>query len=141
MHSTSPGLQKVFDIEKSGSHSHEIAVRQGQKCIIGKSKTENLISEIVGGVNTIKSDETHTYDDPYELTDEWTSPIHIPRSKSWLCCPNTAQEKIILKETDGCIGGIQPEEFHKRCEYSYLVTEAPRPQCPNVNINFYLCWN
>jgi hypothetical protein len=22
-----------------------------------------------------------------------------------------------------------------------LVTEAPRPQCPNVNINFYLCWN
>lgn len=56
------------------------------------------------------------YDDPCELMSaEWPSPMHLPRSRSWLCCPNSV-----------AIEGETPT-LHRQvsCEYS-LVTEEPR---------------
>lgn len=69
-----------------------------------------------GGVASSTDVAQKIYDDPCELmAAEWPSPMHLPRSRSWFCCPNSVT-----------IEGETPK-LHRQisCEYS-LVTEEPK---------------
>lgn len=112
MHCTSPGRdisnnpvvqQNYFRMgETNGSEEHIIMM-------------DDIL--LVRGEFPSKNSEEKIYDDPYELmmADDWTSPVHFPRSRSWLCCPNTG-------------AGIRVDEPvpTSRCEYASLVTAQPK---------------
>lgn len=58
--------------------------------------------------------EKQIYDDPCEIMDDWPSPVHIPRSRSWLCCPDT-------------MSGQEQPEFHQHNLRDYqLITTEPK---------------
>lgn len=103
MHCTSPGNLIPYNPKAKDKNVHDI------------------VPEIMQ--NTSIDLDQRTYDDPCELVDEWSSPIHIPRSRSWLCCPHATIESA-----------KEEPKLNRRlsCEYSYLVTEAPKPQFGNV---------
>lgn len=71
--------------------------------------------------------DERTYDDPCDLMEEWSStPTNIPRSRSWLCCPNTLTNNSTIPK----------RERRVSCEYSVLVTEAPKLKAQN-NVVFF----
>lgn len=70
--------------------------------------------------------EKQIYDDPCELMDDWASPIHIPRSRSWLCCPDTMS------------GQDQPEfqRQHHFLDYQLITTEPKlRHSSESIDVN------
>lgn len=112
MHCTSPGRD---------SSIHPVV----QQNYIGMDETNDSEEHIimmddillVRGEFPTKNSEEKIYDDPYELmmADDWTSPVHFPRSRSWLCCPNAS-------------AGVRVDEPvpTSRCEYASLVTAQPK---------------
>lgn len=69
--------------------------------------------------------ENQIYDDPCELMDDWASPMHIPRSRSWLCCPDTMS------------GQEQPEFQRKTLQDYHLITTEPklRQSTESIDVN------
>lgn len=89
---------------------------------------ENVIPTVIkSNLSLLEFDDERTYDDPCDLMEEWSStPTHIPRSRSWLCCPNTLNRN----------NSIPKRQRRISCEYSTLVTEAPKLKEQN-NVFFF----
>lgn len=90
------------------------------------------------------------YDDPYELmmTDDWTSPVHIPRSRSWLCCPNgtgvgtnaaaavettTAMTTMSMSTSSAARCATKTRPIN--CDYTSLVTQQPKVSAAAATTN------
>lgn len=61
-----------------------------------------------------------------DYLDEWISPIHVPRSRSWFCCANDGAD------------ARQPNLRRRplSCHYS-IVRNEPKSQSDIVNVNFF----
>lgn len=71
--------------------------------------------------------EKQIYDDPCELMDDWISPMHIPRSRSWLCCPDTMSGQGQPE--------FQPKNFHN---YQLITTEPKlRQSTESIDVNIF----
>lgn len=142
MHCTSPGdsvsnddnkdhinehiTTVVSSMTRNNNNNNDGTIINNDSFVIGKLQINGSAIQIDvddsscdggGGASTIDVAQK-IYDDPCELMmTEWPSPIHIPRSRSWLCCPNSVT-----------IEGETPKLHRKiSCEYS-LVTEEPKPR-------------
>lgn len=106
MHCTSPG-------NGANAKMHEVDVT---KDINGLMQTE---IQFDGTTDKI-------YDDPCDLDVDWSSPIRLPRSRSWLCCPRNNNGA-----TTDTVNLPRLQRRYVSCDYA-LVTEEPRPR-PNAN--------
>ncbi len=118
MHCTSPG---------SGVNSlHDFV----DKSVVLKSVENDIIKELkLNRTDSVSDDlEKQIYDDPCELMDDWASPMHIPRSRSWLCCPDTMS------------GQDQPEFQRKNFLDYQLITREPklRQSTESIDVNISL---
>lgn len=81
-----------------------------------QSQFETIFPTVIKS-NLLDFDEERTYDDPCDLMEEWSSsPPRLPRSRSWLCCPNSISANN---------NNLQKLQRRISCEYSTLVTEQP----------------
>lgn len=96
-----------------------------------KSVENEIIEDDVKFIrsDSVVSDELENqiYDDPCELMDDWASPMHIPRSRSWLCCPDTMT------------GQEQPEFQPKNFQNYHLITTEPklRHSTESIDVNIF----
>lgn len=118
MHCTSPGSvpNKLHDFVNTSvclkSVENEL-IKDELKFI--RNNDESVLDEL----------EKQIYDDPCELMDDWTSPIHIPRSRSWLCCPDT-------------MSGEDQPEFQRQhfLDYQLITTEPKlRQSSESIDVN------
>lgn len=123
MHSTSPGvpcdlIPSSHNTQKCSPPSSNRVVDSGGDCDLNR-KFDNY--EKCDVVSVISGDlsQQRIYDDPCELMGSNSAVFRMPRSRSWLCCPTEDELN-------------QPTSTFDRVEYSYLVTEAPRPQFNHV---------
>lgn len=124
MHCTSPGSgsNRLHDFVNA-----ENVVRKG----VETEKRDNL--KFNRSNSSISDDlEKQIYDDPCELMDDSTSPMHIPRSRSWLCCPDT-------------MSGQEQPEFQRKNFLDYqLITTEPKLRQSNESIDVIsvlICFN
>lgn len=135
MHSTSPGREQQQDNDAVAIMDDLLLIRQ------------NLMAK--SGGNDDEDDGEKIYDDPYELmmTDDWTSPVHIPRSRSWLCCPNgigggSAATAAPETATTTMTTSVKSATTRPNCEYtSLLVTEQPKAKTDPVNFHYFFFHN
>lgn len=122
MHCTSPGSDpnRLHDFVNSS--------------VVRKSVENGIINDELklSRNDSIVSDELEKqiYDDPCELMDDWASPMHIPRSRSWLCCPDT-------------MSGEEQPEFQRRnnfLEYQLITTE-PKLRLSTETIDVNILFN
>lgn len=120
MHCTSPGSVP--------NNVHGFVVNTS--VVLKSVENETIKDELKFMRNDSVSDdlEKQIYDDPCELMDDWASPMHIPRSKSWLCCPDT-------------MSGQEQPEFRRKNFLDYqLVTTEPklRQSTESIDVNILL---
>ena len=124
MHCTSPGAG-INGNRKSGG---------GGAIIENNGVIVDVVAKVAGHGDYSSNEKI--FDDPSELVmiDDWSSPVHIPRSRSWLCCPNRSQSDS---------NNIQNNITRTPCEYS-LITDQPKSQSLPVTINisyyFFFCY-
>lgn len=116
MHCTSPG--------NGPNKLHELV----NTSVVLKSVENDLNNDKLKFIrnDSVSDDlEKQIYDDPCDLMDDWASPMHIPRSRSWLCCPDTMS------------GQGQPEFQRKNLLDYQLVTMEPklRQSTESINVN------
>ena len=116
MHSTSPGMPCDLITHSTENCSPPSAVDSEGDSNRKFEKYEkcDVVSVISGDLS-----QQRIYDDPCELMGSNSTVFRMPRSRSWLCCPTEDELN-------------QPTSTFNRVEYSYLVTEAPRPQFNHV---------
>lgn len=133
MHCTSPGRNAIICNEDGGHDEHfngdcghgdvnavtATTTNLQQDQIIVMDDVLLVHSEFLG-----KGSEEKIYDDPCELmmSDEWASPVHIPRSRSWLCCGPGGGGGATQNQQDHYLDNIPTS----RCEYSSLITAQPK---------------
>lgn len=66
-----------------------------------------------------KIDLERLYDDPCDLLDEWNTPARIPRSRSWLCCPQ-ANQTIVQDQP------LFDRSTLSSYEHTHLITDPPK---------------
>lgn len=88
---------------------------------IGKdiSSIENSFMPKVIHDGSSKINLERLYDDPCELLDEWNTPVRLPRSRSWLCCPQA--NKTIVQDQP-----LFDRSTLSSYEHSHLITEPPK---------------
>lgn len=128
MHCTSPGGRAAIACNEDGGQDEHFNGDCGRGGISATSTIQQDQIIIMDDILLIQSEyiskgsEEKMYDDPCDLimmTDDWTSPVHIPRSRSWLCCgPVTGT----VNQQDHCTDNIPTS----RCEYSSLITAQPK---------------
>lgn len=122
MHCTSPGSDpiKLNDLVNTS-------------VLLKSAENNEIIKDELKFIRNNNSDsisddlEKQIYDDPCELMDDWASPMHIPRSRSWLCCPDTMS------------GEDQPEFQRKNLLNYQLVTTEPklRQSTESIDVNIF----
>lgn len=115
MHCTSPGsgTNNLHDFVNAS------VVRKSVENEINKDELKFIRND------SVSDDlENQIYDDPCELMDDWASPMHIPRSRSWLCCPDVS-------------GPEQPEFQRKTLQDYHLITTEPklRQSTESIDVN------
>lgn len=106
---------------------------QGPSGFITKSdliqyQFEDIIPTVIkSNLSLLELDDERTYDDPCDLMEDWSSsPPRIPRSRSWLCCPNSMTKAN---------NTLPKPKRRNSCQYSSLITEAPKLKTQN-NVKF-----
>lgn len=117
MHCTSPGSVP--------NNLHDFVVNTS--VVLKSVENEAIKDELKFMRNDSVSDdlEKQIYDDPCELMDDWASPMHIPRSRSWLCCPDT-------------MSGQEQPEFRRTnfLDYQLITTEPKlRQSTESIDVN------
>lgn len=88
-------------------------------------KTSDMLmtTEVVNDDDANANPAVQSNDEPYDFLEEWTSPMHVPRSKSWFCCSNDNARDV-----------RQPNMRRRplSCHYSIVRTE-PKSQSDIVN--------
>lgn len=85
--------------------------------VMPPSFENSIMPKVMHGSSKI--DLERLYDDPCELMDEWNTPVRIPRSRSWLCCPQAS--KTIVQDQP-----VFDRSTLSSYEHSHLITEPPR---------------
>ena len=137
MHCTSPGdilsTTKSIPATTTVCHHNKMLNDFIDKHKINKEDDNYQLQQFMPGMvikGTLSSSDLdqRTYDDPCDLMEEWSSPAHLPRSRSWLCCPNAIKTP---KNSEPKLNrGLS-------CQYSSLITEAPRPHYDSVFKHFF----
>lgn len=111
MNSTSPGQQKHFP---SGTLATISFTPQPPTF----TTHDDVVKCSMSKVSSLEQLE-RLYDDPCELMMEgdWNSPARLPRSRSWLCCPQPRKPD----DNDPTSGNI-----HQLFDREFLITEAPK---------------
>lgn len=93
--------------------------------INGKCEIKNSLNLLQNSLRNIeKIEENLIFDDTKDDIDEWSSPAHIPQSRSWFCCSNE-------KSNDFEQPPLRARPLS--CRYSIVRTE-PTSQSDIVNI-------
>lgn len=132
MHCTSPGNNvdtiigdKVEGVVVDEKKLNHVIVDIEQTILLQQTNNEFQSKHF------LDDSEDKIYDDPCELMmiDDWTSPVHIPRSRSWLCCPNRQSDTEPVRVTN-----------KNSCEYS-LITDQPKAQNDSTVIKIIFAQN
>lgn len=103
---------------KSGTFSTDNRPNSGGGIDKDVPSIENsFMPKVIHGSSKINLERL--YDDPCDLLDEWNTPVRLPRSRSWLCCPQT--NKTIVQDQP-----LFDRSTLSSYEHSHLITEPPK---------------